>query len=316
MKIAAVSMVKNESDIIELFIKINSRFFDAIYILDHQSTDSTSEIIKSMKKLGYNVYYAFVNDRIYNQSRITSNAVNQIASLNLYDFIMPIDADEFIPDNDFELIKEFLKKNKSNFDLGFIPWKTYCPINIRYFEADAPLYENFVPRIAEVNQFYKIIISNELSKKCTIAMGNHDLSDFSKKINFQKHIIPSHLIHAPIRSQEQIISKAILGSYSFKLKKDRAPGEGFHWDQIATKIREMNYSLTDQILFQIAENYALPKNMWTSNNLNERNNILNQSRIGRSDDKIQFKELAIINILKNFDSRIAELIDNLTNNSN
>ena len=108
MKIAAVTMVKNESDIIELFIKINSRFFDDIYILDHGSTDQTAKIIKLMKQKGYNLFYTLLDDKIYNQSKITTQAVRQIAKNKMYDYIMPIDADEFIQDTDTTIIKNFL----------------------------------------------------------------------------------------------------------------------------------------------------------------------------------------------------------------
>lgn len=316
MKIAAVSMVKNESDIIELFIRINSRFFDAIYILDHQSTDSTPEIIRLMKESGFNVFYTILKDTIYNQSKITSDAVNQISRMNLYDYIMPIDADEFIPDIDSKLIKDFLNSNKSDFNVGYIPWKTYYPINNQYYESRAPLYENFIPRASEKSQFYKIIISNEFGKTCNVAMGNHDASNLSESVKYKKKLIPSYLIHIPVRNKQQIISKVILGSHAFKLKKDRTPGEGFHWDQIAKKIKEMNYNLTDQMIFHIAANYATPHSDWVTCINNPHHKINEPERIGRKSDKIVFKNLATIDLLKNFDSRIEELTSIIVNQSN
>ena len=311
MKIAAISMVKNESDIIELFIKINSRFFDAIYILDHGSTDSTAQIVRLMKKSGYNVYYTLLSDKIYNQSKITTSAIRQIAHLVLYDYLMPLDADEFIPDEQIDFIKDFLRERQGNLDIGYFPWKTYCPINRRYFEAEAPLYDNFKARRIEVSQFYKVIVTKRLGKFCTITMGNHDITTQEQISGLKKHIVPSFLIHVPIRSQEQIVSKAILGSHSFKLKKDRVPGEGFHWDELTQQIREKYYSISDEMLFQVAANYAVPKQKWIKNQ--SINDVIEVAcnNIGRAEDSIEFVELAKINLLRNFDMHINELITNL-----
>jgi hypothetical protein len=47
MKIAAVTMIKNECDILELFIKVNSRIIDAFYIIDHGSTDNCKKLLKN-----------------------------------------------------------------------------------------------------------------------------------------------------------------------------------------------------------------------------------------------------------------------------
>lgn len=41
MKLAAVSVVRNECDIIELFFRINSRVVDRFFVVDHGSTDRT-----------------------------------------------------------------------------------------------------------------------------------------------------------------------------------------------------------------------------------------------------------------------------------
>ena len=48
MKIAAISIVKNEADIIELFVKINSRICDHMYIVDGSSDDGTFEMLKEL----------------------------------------------------------------------------------------------------------------------------------------------------------------------------------------------------------------------------------------------------------------------------
>jgi len=307
MRIAAVSMVKNECDIIELFIKINSKFFDAIYILDHGSTDSTAEIIKLMKKAGYKVYYTLLRDTIYNQSKITTEAVRQIAQLNLYDYIMPIDADEFIPENGIQAIGNFLQENDEGFNIGYFPWKTYCPVSNDFYKIQNPLYKNFIARRIEPVQFYKIIISNQFEKNCIISMAYHHAINNLYTGKTIKYKIPLHLKHVPIRSKEQAISKVILGSHAFELKKDRRPGEGFHWDELANKIRMNEYSMTNNLLFNMAMNYAVPKENWIIHSIENQDDAMIEE-IGSEFDLIEYKNLAKIDLLKNLDMEIKKII--------
>ena len=44
MKIASVTVVRNECDIIEEFVRYNLNFFDEMHIINHLSTDSTLNI--------------------------------------------------------------------------------------------------------------------------------------------------------------------------------------------------------------------------------------------------------------------------------
>ena len=47
-KIAIVSMVRNEADVIESFVRHNLQVADALYIIDHASTDGTGEILQQL----------------------------------------------------------------------------------------------------------------------------------------------------------------------------------------------------------------------------------------------------------------------------
>lgn len=75
LKIAAISMIRNECDILELFVKINSRIFDAFYILDHHSSDTTPIIIKKLQEKNYPIVYKRLPDVEYDQAKITTEAV-------------------------------------------------------------------------------------------------------------------------------------------------------------------------------------------------------------------------------------------------
>ena len=301
-KIAAVSMVKNESDIIELFIKINSRVFDAFFILDHCSTDGTAKIIEALQSKGFQINYTKLSDGAYNQAEITTSAVRHVANLNLFDYIIPIDADEFFCQKTDLAISELISSSLTLEEVGHVPWITYCPQSSNYFNSEAPLYENFRMRRIEPIQYYKVILGNNFAKECSISMGNHNATNEKYKFSSSK-LLSLPVNHIPVRSKEQIIRKAILGSYAFSLKKNRNPGEGYHWDLMATKIRERNYHLDDADLLEIALNYATQDGTALANDL-----IEDCPRIGNEGDSIEFKELSDINLLKSFDMEIADLI--------
>jgi len=304
IKIAAVSMVKNESDIIELFIKINSRVFDTFYILDDCSTDGTAEIIKALQSKGFKINYKKLSYGTFNQSEITTSAVRSVANLNTFDYIIPIDVDEFICPPNFFSAPELIASSMSIEDAGRIPWVTYCPNSGGYFNSKAPLYENFRMRRFEPIQYYKVILGNSFAKDCTVSSGNHGAISTRFPSSSSK-IISLSLYHVPVRSKEQIIRKAILGSYALALKKNRFFGEGFHWDLMAKKIRDKNYQLNDGELLDFAIHYATQEGDALAGELVE-----DCPKIGNEDDKIEFRELANINLLKSFDMAISALIDN------
>ncbi len=300
-------MAKNECDIIELFIKINLRTVDAIYIIDNNSDDGTAEIVKKIQSLNYPVSYTLVTDCAFNQSKYITSAVQEVANNNIYDIIIPLDADEFLYSQTVSP-REITQSLMSTNQFGLIPWKTYCPISDDYFNRIAPLYENFSMREAESPQYYKVIIGNEFAKNCQIDEGNH----FARNKDFLSApvMLPLILQHIPVRSKEQIIRKSILGSYALALKKNRLCGEGFHWDLMAKKIRDNDYDIKQKDIFDIALNYSVPESRLIIKEIST-----NGPKIGNETDTIEFKNLACINLIKSFDLFISNLFP-LLNSTN
>ena len=68
-KIFSVTMVKNEMDIIESFIRYNLNILDGMIILDNGSTDSTLSIIKCLHEEGFPVFYIEDENIKYQQDK-------------------------------------------------------------------------------------------------------------------------------------------------------------------------------------------------------------------------------------------------------
>lgn len=302
IRIGAVSMVKNESDIIELFLKVNLRSLDKIFLIDHCSEDGTPEIIKAMQCKHPQIELLQYSSEEFNQSNVITTVVRNIASHNILDFIIPLDADEFISENNQSEFRKIIASTISKNEAALIPWETYCPISMDYFISDSPLYSCFRKRSKEPRQFYKVILGNEYAKECIVSEGNH--SAFSSKYDSASKIIRSKIKHVPVRNSDQIIRKALMGSYSLSLKRGRKSSEGYHWDEIANIVRNNNYKLGIEQLSDIALYYAATRDC-------DVNIDFNSSGIGLPEDKITLIEMAKPSIMKSYDILTLNLINKI-----
>ena len=300
-KIAALTMVKDESDIIELFIKVNSKFIDHFFIVDHASTDNTLKILMLMKSAGYPLTILNYNEPTYDQVFVTNSLLKIAIDVNDYAFFIPLDADEFIYNPSQTKFIDILKAEIEFGNCGLLKWVNYAPTSDNYFSINNPLFHLFRKRSVEPIQFYKVIIPDEVAGIGSTTMGNHQFLINENNSNYS--FVSPFLQHCPVRSSQQIIAKSIIGSHRFSLKKDRLPNEGFHWDNITNKIRDNNYILNDYSLKNLALHYAI-NSEHSSENIDL---ILDSEKIGDEQNIIELFDLAQINYIRNFDLFANEL---------
>lgn len=292
MKAAAVSMVKNEGDIIELFVRINLRAFDHLYIVDHDSSDGTPAILQKLKDAGHPITVVSFKGIQQTQAQTLTRLVRDAAATGKYDFIAPLDADEFLtpPASWLESVADTLGHDR----YGKVPWRTFVPVSGDYFGADAPLHANFRLRSHEPAQYYKAIVPNRLAKDCTLEPGNHALAGAAGVE------VGLELLHVPVRSSDQLAQKAVIGSHTLSIKRDRLPTEGFHWDVLAREVRSRGYRLGDEDLLRFALEYAAGADDDAATvGADER-------RIGLPTDAIEHKDLARSHPVAAFDAFLAK----------
>jgi hypothetical protein len=295
----AVSMVKNEADIIELFLRINLRFFGKIYILDHHSDDTTPQIIQKLQAEGLPIEYILLTGAsgAYDQAEITTYYINKIAREVDCDYIIPLDADEFIRCWGFTKPEEVFREATSPCGYCLIPWVTYVPINDLYLKGESPLHNNFRARNREPQQYYKVVMKRNFATTARLAMGNHDVIS-EVELN-PKKVFRVILQHVPVRSSEQITSKVIIGSMAYKLKSTRKPGDGYHWDELAEQAIRFNLRLPHECVKNMAINYASPKSF--KGVLYAPKFSLNP-KIGTGNENIAYRDLAEINAEHNIEA--------------
>jgi hypothetical protein len=262
MPIAALAMVKDEADIIELFVRINLDQIDHLYLVDNGSSDATREILARLQREGLPLTvwpYATLD---YQQDIITTAALRKIALDGRHDWIVPIDADEFIQAEGLPLRDALARHGRTGTPAGArllaLPWCTYVPLDDGFAHRPQPLAEGFAPRAHEPRQFYKVVVPAALAEQCSLGMGNHELLDRDGRSLPMSSLAAAglSLAHVPVRSAAQIMVKALVGSHKYSLKANRRSGEGFHWDALARQIRASGCRLDLGSLQHIALAYA------------------------------------------------------------
>ena len=257
-KIFSVTMVKNEMDIIESFIRYNLNILDGMIILDNGSTDSTLNIIKCLRNEGFPVFYIEDEDAKYQQDKKMSQLLRIAVDEFDADIIIPLDVDEFITSNNHVNPRINLEKLESpNYYL--VKWKTYIP------DFGKKIDNKFIPsqityvRDEKLEKFYKVVIPKELVKDYSVKLtfGNHDLVYNQKFGNIIKSELNSDLAiaHFPIRSKEQTLSKIIVGWINLPPEISSA-GLGLHWEVIFNQIKEFGEIQNEDVIV-FAKKFAL-----------------------------------------------------------
>ena len=144
MKIVSFTMVNNESEIIESFVRYNYNFVDEMVIIDNGCTDSTIKIVRNLINEGFKITVYDESLEAYNQYRLDNKYLNKIINEIKPDIILPLDADEFLIGS--ENPRDILE----GLDLNSI----YYKLNKKYFGKDVFIDEEIKYEWARIPHFY------------------------------------------------------------------------------------------------------------------------------------------------------------------
>ena len=249
MKIVSVTMVKNESDIIESFIRYHINIVDEMIILDNGSTDSTPNIIENLINEGLSITIINDTDSSYAQNIKITKLLKLAVKRHSADIVCLLDCDEFLISNDGKNPRKILEAIDTS-KYYFVKWTTYVPTPSDDYNI------KFIPkRITHVRdekfeKYYKVIVPKDIVLNYTIdvEMGSHDL--IFKKDKAPNDYINLKLAHFPLRSKEQCMSKIIIGWPNVIAVNTENENWSAHWKKLFYKIKEDNdISLEDLELF-------------------------------------------------------------------
>lgn len=253
MKLAVVAMVRNETDIIGAFLRHLDALFDCALLMDHGSTDGTDGAIASAcaQRPGWSMWH--LEPVGYHQPLFTGFAVRHVVQHTDADFIILLDADEFIDVPDRAAFETVLATLTDPDRIGRLVWRNVVPE--RYdARALAPGEMVWLPPAPTV--FGKAIVSRAFYQRhgheAHFAIGNHGL--YYTPENLVPWETIGTLLHIPVRSHTQIKAKVVAGVFAIMAQAAREMVQGGHWFDILDRMADD--SLRDEDLIGIALRYG------------------------------------------------------------
>ena len=254
--IAAISMVRNEADVIESFVRHTLRFADRLYITDHRSEDATREILSALVSEGLPILVTYYEQEGYAQSEIMTKQLYQAIDDGA-DIVLPLDADEFLLSYDGSDTKNILL-SLSTEGIYDIPYydseiKDGAETNVFCLSGETILRSR-IP-----NHLHKVIVGGEGLKEryLCLAPGNHFVLDRDGRNVASKEINSLYLAHFAWRSRKQIQKKVGNGWLSNVVKFTRYTDKAFQWNREYEHMKKGECSgvksIADGVLIKIPE---------------------------------------------------------------
>lgn len=231
-------MVRNEADIIETFIRYNLQFLDEMIIVLHAPADGTDRIVADLKREGLPIVIEHNRELAFRKCAWMNTIARDVLAQKRADFLFMLDADEFIKTPS----REFLERAIDAIPLGataVLRWESYVPS-----PDDAANEINPLKRIQhrcskESQPVCKVIVNAHFGADHTLAIaeGNHAVIRRIRGAEIPvRHVTfrGLSLAHFPVRSASQLLTKAMIGTWSRWLQNggvDKQMHISGHWVQ-------------------------------------------------------------------------------------
>lgn len=253
-----LSICRNEADILESFVRHNLALLDALYLVDHCSSDGSREILRQLCEEDDCLRVIFHDDPEFDQASLTTAYAKRLARQYAGDWIFILDADEFISVDSPGALSRSLPVGSSLEPIA-LPWKTYIPL-----PTDDPSEANPAVRIkhrrcseeaqSKTTPSSKVAFSAALAHNdwFRIDHGAHHIYTPSGPIPGTP-IAGVFLAHFPVRSPAQLKNK-ILTSFWATVSSGPSQVEWAHMNRFARRF-ELAESLSTEEFFEIARTF-------------------------------------------------------------
>lgn len=250
MRSVCFSMVKNEEDIVEAFVRHTLLSVDHLYIADNLSVDGTGEILRSLVSEGLPLTVTLDDEQALVQNEKMTNMYRNISRDVDFDFAFFLDVDEFL-----HLDKQVMHSIYDDVGPGhafYLPRTNYLYIDEPIVGDPLSIFKSMTITDAKPEDPKSMIFhENELCRRFRIGNGNHHVRDWAREGKVVSETQPkgfASISHFPIRSVDQYLRKSLLGSLALQLRTrwDGNPrrGIGNHWHTQAALILDQNADVT------------------------------------------------------------------------
>jgi hypothetical protein len=298
--IVAASMVRNESDIIERFVRHTLGWADAILVIDHSSSDGTADILQALCSEGLPI--GVVEDKAFgfHQAARMTDAARLAAGMLDAAVFAPVDADEFLLDIEGGDAAALLRSMAAD-EVLFVQWRSYIPT-----PGDDPHEPDVLKRIGmrltdqPPNSCVKIFMGGGFAQApgMRISHGNHRAFLGTRRVEAPPVHDRLRLAHYPVRTPAQLASKIAAKKLSTPFAPERSPMAGWYYDHVIALFPQW-WMLTAAQLQYAAESYF-------SRNL-QLPLVLTHDPLGATGEALRYGALASCDPLGNV-YQIAELM--------
>lgn len=229
MRLVAVSIVKNEADIIEPFVRHSLAWVDHHLIFDHDSTDGTREILRALQHEGLPITL-FRDDAPGHLQQARSNHLTRLAAqAHGADWVLPLDADEILVGPGRPALEQSLGAPDGE-QPASLPLLDYCPTN-----GDEAAVVNPVTRLrhcqARTSRTRKIFIPRRLASDPGLmaGKGSHALYRGAEVLPDRPLPADYHLAHLALRSSQHQVLRVVRAELQRQSRGRAAAGLDLHY---------------------------------------------------------------------------------------
>jgi hypothetical protein len=266
-RVWSVSMVRNEVDIVEAFVRHNLTVVDGMAIIDHGSIDGTVEVLAALAR--EKLPLVLVSSAVpgYLQEQMTTSFARDVFGQTGADFVLTLDADEFLKVPSRPAFDRALLAIPKDMN-GLLRWLTYVPDFAAAPPGMLPILRSARRLANERHIFHKALMSRHLLARpeAMLSNGNHFVArtfrgtseDAEPHARIRNEF--AAIAHVPIRSAAQFVTKVAI-------KKLGRIAANYDWKPDAASQAAYEAVVADQtfdaaMLLQHAVNWSVPREQW------------------------------------------------------
>lgn len=266
MRLLGCMIVRDEADIVELTMRHNLALLDGIAVIDHGSTDGTSEILAALAAERLPIFVTPDANPRFRQKAMINSLVRHAVMTTDVDWIFVIDADEFIVARSRAGLEATLRELPSDRH-SILAWPTRVPES---FDASVPLAERLDRTRRVVNPGHrhaKMALPRQvlLRSGIEIGAGQHELESMRPDVTLAPgHPLPEpelSIAHVPIRAPDQYIRKCAAGWLAVVAQERRRVYHTVQWRD-AFDAYVAGEPFDEAMLTTAAINYGIPRESW------------------------------------------------------